>query len=186
MPHDVQLYLIVGGASAIVLAGVWRFAFRHHQISSLKRRLRQATEPVDRARAGNELIELGLRRAAHVVLRVMPDETDDRVRLSLALAVARRQWEPTGARRVVELRRWAAEQVATTGQVTEFGPAVTRLSDMGGPRLPPREPAPNGVGTPNGPRQPNGQGPPTEPSVPSVVGADQGVQWSAPTDHRST
>ena len=120
----------------------------------------------------------------------MPEEADDRVRLSLALAVARRQWEPTGARRVVELRRWAADQVATTAEVTEFGPAVTRLADMGGPRLPPRAPAPNGhgapngTGTPNGPRPPNGQGPPTEPSVPSV-GRGDGVRWIAPTDHRS-
>jgi hypothetical protein len=195
MRPNVHLYLIVGGAAAIVLAGVWRFAFRHHQVTRLKRRLRQAPEPVDRARAGNQLIELGLRRAARVVLRTMPNETDDRVRLSIALGVARRQWEPSGARRVVELRRWAAEQVATTGHVTEFGPAVTRLADMGGPRLPPRDrgaPAPNGNGTPNGHGQPNGhgppngQGPPTEPSVPSVVGADPGVRWIAPTDHRPT
>jgi hypothetical protein len=182
MRPNVQLYLIVGGAAAIALAGLWRFAFRHHQVTRLKRQLRQATEPVDRARAGNQLIELGLRRAARVVLQTMPSEADDRVRLSLALAVARRQWEPTGARRVGELRRWAADQVATTGHVTEFGPAVTRLADMGGPRPPPREPAPNG----NGYGQRNGQDPPTEPSIPSVVGADQGVRWIATTDHRPT
>jgi len=182
MPRDDQLYLIVGGAAAIVLACLWRIASRHHQVSRLKRRLRHAEEATDRARAGNQLIELGLRRAAPVVLRAMPDEVDDRVRLSLALAVARRQWEPTDANRVTRLRRWAADQVGTTSDVTEFGPAVTRLADMGGPRLPPRNnhaPPPTAPAlTP--PSTPNGQDPPTDPAIPSVVGADDRVRWTAP------
>jgi len=181
MPSNGQLYLIGGGVAAITLAFLWRIASRHHQVSRLQRRFRRADEPIERARAGNELVELGLRRAARVVLRAMPNEADNRVRQSLALAVARRQWEPSGAKRVVELRRWAADQLGTTGQVSEFAPAVTRLSDMGGPRLPPREPAPTS-GAPTPAATPNGHGPPTEPSIPSVAQAEPGIRWMAPTD----
>jgi hypothetical protein len=184
MPSDAQQYLIAGGAAAIALAFLWRIASRHHQVSLLKRRLRHAEQPVDRARAGNQLIELGLRRAARVVLRTMPDEADDRVRLSVALGVARRQWEPTDATRVVELRRWAAHQVASTAQVREFGPAVTRLADMGGPRLPPRGngAAAPAAAAPTSPSPGNGHGPSTEPTIPPVVGSADGVRWLAPAD----
>ena len=182
MPSNAQLYLIGGGVAAIALAFLWRISSRHRHVSRLTRRLQRAEEPIERARAGNELVELGLRRAARVVLRAMPHEDDNRVRQSLALAVARRQWEPSSAKRVVDLRRWAADQLATTGQVTEFGPAVTRLSDMGGPRLPPREqPAPISA-APTTAAIPNGQGQPTEPSIPSVAHADPRIRWMAPTD----
>jgi hypothetical protein len=118
------------------------------------------------------------------VLRTMPDEADDRVRLSVALGVARRQWEPTDATRVVELRRWAAHQVASTAQVREFGPAVTRLADMGGPRLPPRGngAAAPAAAAPTSPSPGNGHGPSTEPTIPPVVGSADGVRWLAPAD----
>jgi hypothetical protein len=168
MAANTQLYLIVGGAAAIVLAILWRAVARHNQTSHLTRRLRSAEEPADRARAGNELIDLGLRRAAQPVLKAMPSESDARVRQSVALAVARRQWEPSGADRVAQLRRWAADQLDTNGDVTQFGPAVTRLSDMGGPRLPPRQPQ----GAPAGPAN--------APPVAPPVNASTGPQVMAP------
>jgi len=140
MAANTQLYLVAGGAAAIVLAILWRAAAHHNQTSRLTRRLRSAEEPADRAHAGNELIDLGLRRVARPVLTAMASECDARVCQSVALAVARRQWEPSGADRVAQLRRWAADELDTNGDVTQFGPAVTRLSDMGGPRLPPRQP----------------------------------------------
>jgi len=164
MAANTQLYLIAGGAAAIVLAILWRGVGRHNQTSRLTRRLRSAEEPADRARAGNELVDLGLRRAARPVLKVMPAERDARVCQSVALAVARRQWEPSGVERVAQLRRWAADQLHTNGDVTQFGPAVTRLSDMGGPRLPPRPPQ----GAPAGPA--------TAPPVAPPVNASTGPQ----------
>ena len=137
MPLDTQALLLAGGAAACVLALVWRFLARHHQTSRLVRRLESGGEPEERARAGQALIDLGLRRAAHPVLQAMECEPDERVRLSVALAVARRQWEPTGPPRVASLRRWASEELEFQGHpVSAFGPAVTRLADMGGPRPP--------------------------------------------------
>jgi hypothetical protein len=135
MKADSQMMLIAGGAAAIVLAGVWRYLARHRQLSRLSRRLQSANDPAERARAGNAIIELGLPRAAKPTLRAVTQEPDPRVRLSIALAVAKRQWEPTRAKRVRHLRGWASEELDFQGRpVHEFGPAVTRLADMGGPR----------------------------------------------------
>ena len=135
MKADSQMMLIAGGAAAIVLAGVWRYLARHRQLSRLSRRLQSANDPAERARAGNAIIELGLPRAAKPTLRAVTQEPDPRVRLSIALAVAKRQWEPTRAKRVKHLRGWASEELDFQGRpVHEFGPAVTRLADMGGPR----------------------------------------------------
>ncbi len=135
MKADSQLMLIAGGGAAIVLAVVWRYVARRRQVSRLSGRLQSANDPADRARAGNAIIELGLPRAAKPALRAVTQEPDDRVRLSIALAVARRQWEPARFKRVVHLRGWASEELEFQGRpVHEFGPAVTRLADMGGPR----------------------------------------------------
>lgn len=137
MKVDAQLLLIAAGAAAIVLAIVWRFLARAHQIRRLNRVLRLDEQPPERARAGNVIVTLGLARAAKSILRAMANEPDDRVRLSVALAIARRQWEPTRAQRVVQLRAWASEELEFQGRpVRPFGPAVTRLADMGGPRDP--------------------------------------------------
>jgi len=144
MRPDTQTLLLAGGAAACLLAVLWRFLARHHQISRLVHRLEGAVEPEERARAGQALVDLGLRRAARPVLHAVEREPDDRVRLSLALAVARRQWEPVGPPRVASLRRWASEELDFQGRpVTSFGPAVTRLADMGGPRLPESARAPS-------------------------------------------
>ncbi len=146
MKADSQLLLIAGGVAAIVLAVVWRFLARRHRLSRLDRRLRFDDQPAERARAGNVIVELGLPRAAKPVLRAMAQEPDDRVRLSVALGVAKRQWEPARAQRVVHLRAWASEELDFQGRpVRGFGPAVTRLADMGGPRDP-NAPISNGNG----------------------------------------
>lgn len=148
MAADTQALLVGGGAVAIGGALIWRIVARHVEIARLVRRLRKNTQAVERARGGNALVDLGLRRAAKPILRAMGDEPDPRVRRSVALAIARRQWEPTGPPRVARVRQWASEELNRQGQRTqEFGPAVTRLSDMGGPRLP----GPNGNGGPNVP-----------------------------------
>jgi hypothetical protein len=150
MKADSQLLLIAGGATAIVLAVVWRFLARRHRLSRLDRHLRFDDQPAERARAGNVIVELGLPRAAKPILRAMAQEPDDRVRLSVALGVAKRQWEPARAQRVVHLRAWASEELDFQGRpVRGFGPAVTRLADMGGPRDP-NAPTRNGNGNGNG------------------------------------
>jgi hypothetical protein len=147
MAADTQVLLVGGGAVAIGGAVIWRILARHVEISRLLRRLRD-TRPVERARGGNALVDLGLRRAAPPILQAMATEPDPRVRRSVALAIARRQWEPAGPTRVARLRQWASEELNRQGQRTqEFGPAVTRLSDMGGPRLL----GPNGNGGPAAP-----------------------------------
>ncbi|HSO95687.1 MAG TPA: hypothetical protein VLV81_06570 [Acidimicrobiia bacterium] len=159
MKADTQLILVAAGAAAILLAIVWRFLARARQIHRLERALRGDGQPAERARAGNTIVELGLARASKSVLQMMPKEPDDRVRLSVALAVARRQWEPTRAKRVVQVRAWASEELEQHGRpVREFGPAVTRLADMGGPR------------NPNPPRRPNGANvQPEAPTAPTPV-----------------
>jgi hypothetical protein len=199
MKVDTQLLLIAGGAAAIVVAFAWRFLARRRRLSRLMRHLRLDENPVGRARAGNAVIELGLPVAARGVLRAMALEHDDRVRLSIALAIARRQWEPTRARRVVNLRKWASEELEFQGHpVRGLGPAITRLADMGGPRVDkPDEPAngTNGHGTApaastvDAPDTSNGNGAsgseggdqpdePTAPVPPVSTGGD--IRWVAP------
>jgi hypothetical protein len=173
MAPDTQTLLVAGGVAAIAGALVWRIVARHVETSRLTRQLAAHPDPAERARAGHGLVDLGLRRAASPVLGDMQREHDDRVRRSVALAVARRQWEPTGPERVARLRRWASEELDYQGQTTqEFGPAVTRLSDMGGPRLA----GPNGNGGPG-----NGQ-PADAPPAGVNWGADEEptIRWSAP------
>ncbi len=173
MRPDTQALLLVGGAAACLLAVVWRAVAHRRQTSKLVRRLEHAPEPADRARAGQEFIELGLRRAANPLLAAMEREADNRVRLSIALAVARRQWEPTRPTRVGRLRHWASEELEFQGHpVTVLGPAVTRLADMGGPRLPQPDPGPTqpaGAGADGGPpTAPMGVAPPPGVSIPDA------------------
>ncbi len=198
MKVDTQQLLVAGGGVAIVMALVWRFLARHRRLTRLVRHLRRDDDPIGRARAGNAVVELGLAIAARQVMRAMASEPDDRVRLSLALAVARRQWEPTRAHRVVDLRRWASEELELQGHpVKGLGPAVTRLADMGGPRPPDSDSADGSNGHAPGGASPvdaqsngnsngNGNGSavsyrPDEPTVPvPVVSTGEGIRWAAP------
>ena len=86
------------------------------------------------------------------------------MRQAIALAVARRQWEPGGSARVSELRAWARAELEHQGfEVVAFGPAFTRLSDMGGPRLPEREPQAAPASASPGGAEPLGTVEPVEP-----------------------
>lgn len=139
MSDDVRLGLVVGGIAALVIAFVWRFVV----INGRRRRLRrglEAPDPQDRARAGIVLVDEGLQRSARPLLAHLAAEADPRVCHAIALAVARRQWEPVDTLRVRQLREWASQELQRRGEpVQSFGPAVTRLADMGGPRPPDSE-----------------------------------------------
>jgi hypothetical protein len=202
MRPDTQTLLLAAGAAACLLAILWRALAHHRQASRLVGHLAGAVEPEERARAGQSFIDLGLRRAATPVLHAMEREPDDRVRLSIALAVARRQWEPTGPSRVAALRRWASEELDFQGHpVKTLGPAITRLADMGGPRLPesPRAPTSNGNGDGSTTAEPIAVASPPaagyaadaptivmappdveEPTSPDVYGTGSGIHWVAP------
>ncbi|MGZ8764987.1 MAG: hypothetical protein ACXW2C_04730 [Acidimicrobiia bacterium] len=131
----IDVVLIACGVIAIVVAIIWRTGSRRRQISRFTRLL-VSTDPQRRAEAAIGLTELGLDRSARVLLEHARVETDPDVRICIAAAVARRQWEPGGPPGVAPLREWAATELATHGyNVTNFGPATTRLADMGGPRL---------------------------------------------------
>jgi hypothetical protein len=131
----IDVVLISVGVIAIVVAIIWRAGSRRGQIDRLARLL-ESTDPQRRADAAVSITELGLDRSARPLLAHARIETDPAVRVTIAAAVARRQWEPAGPPGVTQLREWAAAELATQGyNVTTFGPATTRLADMGGPRL---------------------------------------------------
>lgn len=193
MGTDTQLLLIAGGIAVIFVALGWRLLARQHQVGRVEHQLVQATEPVERARAGGALVDLGLRRAARPVLAAMANEHDDRVRLSVALAVGRRQWEPASVARVSQLRAWASDELDHQGHKRAvFPPALTRLSDMGGPRpteqtepsAPAAAPTPPAAPVPSAPAAGS-----TTATIPAVAAPDSGapaapdrggIHWSAP------
>jgi len=128
--------LVAAGVAALGAAFAWRQAARHSRKARLIRRFASPMAE-RRATAGAELVELGLSRASRPVLAHVQQEDDPQVRLAIALAVAQRQWEPGGSARVADLRSWARAELEHQGyEVHTLGPAFTRLSDMGGPRLP--------------------------------------------------
>lgn len=158
MSDDVRMGLVIGGAVLVLVAILWWLSSRRRGKRRLVRQL-QATDPQERARAGIQLVDLGLGRAARPLLDHVAGESDARVRLAIALAVARRQWEPNNTTPVASLRAWASTELEQQGQPMEsFGPATTRISDMGGPR-------------------PDDLGPPTAPADPSPEGSDPTIHW---------
>jgi hypothetical protein len=183
---DVRLGLIVGGVVAIVLALLWRFLVLHERHRKLRAGL-EAPDPQDRARAGIVLADAGLHRSARTLLGHVARETDPRVCHAIALAVARRQWEPVNTLRVRQLREWASHELDRHGEgVSSFGPAVTRLSDMGGPRPPEADqaPAPGPVATPptapaTAPVPEPAPEPEREPIPAASPPGEAGVSWRA-------
>jgi hypothetical protein len=164
---DVRLGLIVGGVVAITLAIVWRVIVVHGRSRRMRDGL-EAPDPQDRARAGIVLADEGLHRSAPTLLGHVARETDPRVCHAIALAVARRQWEPVNTLRVRQLREWASQELALHGGgVSSFGPAVTRLSDMGGPRPPDAD------------QRPAAADAPAPPPAPAPAAVDAGVSWHA-------
>jgi hypothetical protein len=157
----VRLVIVVAGLIDIALACAWRVGYRRRRLDELAHALNKP-EPEARARAAEALVRLGLDRAAPPLLAHVSDEADASVRATIALAVARRQWEPAAVPGVAALRAWSSAEMDAEGiPIQGFGPALTRLADMGGPRRPddgPRPPAvdaePEPVATPVGNKQP--------------------------------
>jgi hypothetical protein len=193
MSDDVRLGLIIGGAIAVLVALLWRSLTLRRRRSRSARGL-DAPDPQDRARAGIALVDQGLHRSARPVLGHVAGEQDDRVRYAIALAVARRQWEPVDTKAVRQVREWASQELEQHGEpVHGFGPAVTRLSDMGGPRppAPTGAPAQAGAAPPSPPPASRPESPaasppaaapaPTPPPVATPAPAQRdGVSWHAP------
>jgi hypothetical protein len=137
----VRLVIVITALIDIALACAWRVGYRRRQLDDLVRHLHD--EDADaRVRAAEGLVRLGLDRAASPLLAHVEHEEDELVR-AVAVAVARRQWEPAAAPGVASLREWAAAELDARGIPVEgFGPALTRLADMGGPRRPDDGPRP--------------------------------------------
>lgn len=140
MPEPSSTLLIAAGALALAAS----FAAREMtRVRHRKRLVAGLTSPVAATRiaAAETLIGLGPSASAKPLLGAMDREEDPGVRMAVALTVGRRQWEPGSGRRATALRSWAGAELLAHGvEVLPFGPAFTRLSDMGGPRLPKREP----------------------------------------------
>jgi hypothetical protein len=138
----VRLVIVITALIDIALACAWRVGYRQRQLDDLARRL-DDEEAEARVRAAEGLVRLGLDRAAPPLLAHVEHEDDELVRTAVAVAVARRQWEPAAAPGVADLRAWAATELDARGIPVEgFGPALTRLADMGGPRRPDDGPRP--------------------------------------------
>ena len=134
MPIDVSSWWLVGlGAAVLVASYLWRRTVLHNRLATLVADL-QLSDADGRIQAGERLVQIGLAPASRAILPQMPHEHDQRVRTGIALAVARRQWEPGGSTAVAALRTWASDELLAQGYpVMEFGPAFARASDMGGP-----------------------------------------------------
>ena len=141
----MRLVIVLVGAIDIALACAWRVGYRRRRLDELTQAL-DTPEPEARARAAEALVRLGLDRAAPPLLAHVGEELDAHVRATIALAVARRQWEPAAVPGVADLRAWASAEMDAHGiPVQGFGPALTRLADMGGPRRPDDGPRPTAV-----------------------------------------
>jgi len=131
-----SIAFVVVGSVAVVGAILWRNAAHKRRIALLARALSQP-DPDARIDAARQLVSTGLDRAAPTLLDTVRTERDDRVLAAIALAVLQRQWEPNGSAKTQKLRWWAGGELDRQGVgVDAFPAAFTRLSDMGGPRLP--------------------------------------------------
>jgi hypothetical protein len=129
--------MVAGGSLAIGAAVMWRQATQRRRFARLAHAL-GSSDPAVRIAAGTRTVTLGLGRASRVLLPAIEHDADAGVRAAVALAVAHRQWEPGGSARVLALRMWASKELESQGyDVSPFGPAFTRISDMGGPQRPP-------------------------------------------------
>lgn len=138
--------LVAFGALALVAAFIGRELVRLRRRARLLANL-SSPNPAERIESAKTLLSGGLAAAAGPLLDALGKEDDPEVRLSIALTIGCRQWEPGKGRGAAALRdRASAELVARGFEVTAFGPAHTRMSDMGGPRLPDSEHSSSAVG----------------------------------------
>lgn len=136
MVGNASFILVTSGSAAIVAAVIWRQNTGRRRLARLARQL-DSPDPERRITASRLAVTYGLAGAARSLLPRVEHEDDPAVRAAFALAVAHRQWEPGGSKRVLALRLWAARELTTQGyDVNPFGPAFTRISDMGGPARP--------------------------------------------------
>jgi hypothetical protein len=134
---ETSMILTASGFGLVIAATAWRQTARRRRFRRLDTEL-DADDATRRTAAGELAVSYGLGPAARCLLPRVEHEHDTAVRSAIALAVAHRQWEPAGSRRVLALRMWAAAELETQGYAVEvFGPAFTRISDMGGPQRPP-------------------------------------------------
>jgi hypothetical protein len=101
------------------------------EVRAQRRRL-DSYDPDERTNAATALVKAGLtRRTATVLARHLQHEEDRRVRLSIALAVARTNGGRSRRRRVRELRRWTADELVEHGH-----PVHRRLEQQRGRKRP--------------------------------------------------
>ena len=135
--NETTILLIAVGSVGVGAAALWRRTTQRRRFARLAHEL-DAADPQTRIGAGMRAVTLGLGPASSVLLPKVEHDADAGVRAAIALAVAHRQWEPSGSARVLALRMWASKELETQGyDVSPFGPAFTRISDMGGPQRPP-------------------------------------------------
>jgi hypothetical protein len=173
------LVLVAAGLSAVAAGWAWRHRATRRHLAGICADLGSGRTE-ERIRAGECIVQNGLSVAARHILPHMRTERDRRVRSSIALAVARRQWEPNHSPAVAELRRWAANELRLGGyDIVEFGPAFARMSDMFGPsrevarpapQAEPAKPAPSPAAEPSPQTAPSAR-PPTmvDPDIASLI-----------------
>jgi hypothetical protein len=134
--NELSLLTPALGVAAVAGGAVWRQTTHRRTRSRLAREL-SSEDPAVRIAAGTRAVTYGLTTASRCLLPAVANDSESDVRRAIALAVAHRQWEPGGSARVLALRTWASEELKTQGyDVKPFGPAFTRISDMGGPQRP--------------------------------------------------
>jgi len=101
------------------------------QVRAHRRRL-ESYDPDERTRSATALVKPGLtRRTATVLTRHLEHEEDPRLRLTIALAVARNNGGRSRRRRVRQFRRWAADELVEHGH-----PVHRRLEQQRGQKRP--------------------------------------------------
>ena len=96
------------------------------KVRAQRRRL-ESYDPDEHTDAATTLVKPGLtRRTAKVLARHVEHEEDPRVRLSIALAIARANGGRSRQRRVRRLRRWAAGELVDHGHPVHQGLAAQR------------------------------------------------------------
>jgi hypothetical protein len=91
------------------------------QVRAQRRRL-DSYDPDERTRAATALVKPGLtRRTATLLSRYLEHEEDTRVRLSIALAVARTNGGRSHRRRARQIRRWTVDELLAHGHPVHGG-----------------------------------------------------------------
>ncbi len=122
------------GLALVAIGFLWKATAAQRSTRLLRASLK-TPEPAARASAARGATSLGLDRCAELLTDLVAREHEPMVLHAVAEAVMLRQWEPADRKSVLQLRTWAADWLMDNGYaVRRFGPAVTRLADMGGPQ----------------------------------------------------